>query len=54
MLMMSLLTFFGHPHEGGYEADYSMYFYDFPTRWAPTVEDALVKAVHNLIARAEK
>jgi hypothetical protein len=41
-------------HEGGYEADYSMYFYDFPTRWAPTVEDALVKAVHNLIGRTEK
>lgn len=41
-------------HEGGYEADYSMYFYDFPTRWAPTVEDSLVKAVHNLIGRMDE
>jgi hypothetical protein len=40
--------------EGGYEADYSMYFYDFPTRWAPNVEDSLVKAVHNLIAQTQK
>lgn len=40
--------------EGGYEADYSMYFYDFPTRWAPSVEETLIKAVHELVSRTEK
>ncbi len=37
--------------EGGYEADYSMYYYDFPTRWATSVEETLVKAVRELVAK---
>jgi neutral ceramidase len=37
--------------EGGYEADYSMMFYDFPTRWATSVEETLIKAVHELVSR---
>jgi neutral ceramidase len=38
--------------EGGYEADYSMIFYDFPTRWAMSVEETLIKAVRELVSRA--
>jgi neutral ceramidase len=40
--------------EGGYEADYSMFFYDFPTRWATNVEETLIKAVRELTGRTEK
>jgi len=38
--------------EGGYEAEFSMLFYDFPTRWATTIEDTLIKSVHELVERA--
>jgi hypothetical protein len=37
--------------EGGYEAEYSMMFYDFPNRWATSVEETLIKAVHELVNR---
>ena len=31
--------------EGGYEADFNLIYYGFPTRFAPAVEDTLVKIV---------
>jgi hypothetical protein len=34
--------------EGGYEADYSMTYYGLPTRFDNTVEEILVKKVHEL------
>jgi neutral ceramidase len=37
--------------EGGYEAEWSMVYYDFPTRWATTIEDTLIKTVHELYER---
>jgi hypothetical protein len=40
--------------EGGYEADYSMLFYDFPTRWATSIEETLIKAVHQLVLRTQE
>jgi Neutral/alkaline non-lysosomal ceramidase, N-terminal len=40
--------------EGGYEADFSMLYYDFPTRWATSIEDTLIKAVHDLVARTRQ
>jgi hypothetical protein len=38
--------------EGGYEADYSMMFYDFPTRWAMSVEETLITAARELVSKA--
>ena len=35
--------------EGGYEADFSMMYYGFPTRFAPGVEEALIKKAHELV-----
>lgn len=35
--------------EGGYEADFNLIYYGFPTRFAPAVEDTLVKKAHELI-----
>jgi neutral ceramidase len=37
--------------EGGYEADFSIMYYGLPTRFAPAVEDTLVKKVHELIGK---
>jgi neutral ceramidase len=39
-------------NEGGYEADFSMIYYDLPGRFAPTVEDTIIKQVHELTRRA--
>jgi putative membrane-bound dehydrogenase-like protein len=36
--------------EGGYEADSSMIYYGMPTRWHPSVEDAIVTKVKELAA----
>jgi putative membrane-bound dehydrogenase-like protein len=36
--------------EGGYEADSSMIYYGMPTRWHPSVEDAIVSKVKELVA----
>ena len=36
--------------EGGYEADSSMIYYGLPTRWHPSVEDAIVSKVKELAA----
>ncbi len=36
-------------HEGGYEAEFNLIYYGQPTRFAPAVEDTLIKAVHDLI-----
>lgn len=38
--------------EGGYEADFSMIYYDRPTRFAPEVEDRIVEAVRDLVPPA--
>ncbi len=38
--------------EGGYEADFSMIYYDLPGRFAPEVEEVLVGKVHELAKRA--
>jgi hypothetical protein len=35
--------------EGGYEADSSMIYYGFPTKWAPAIEDKIVAKVHELV-----
>jgi hypothetical protein len=35
--------------EGGYEADSSMIYYGFPSRWAPAIEDRIVTTVHRLV-----
>jgi neutral ceramidase len=34
--------------EGGYEADSSMIYYQFPSKWKPGLEDKIVQAVHDL------
>jgi hypothetical protein len=34
--------------EGGYEADSSMIYYGFPTKWAPAIEEKIVGKVHEL------
>lgn len=41
-------------HEGGYEADFNLIYYGQPTRFAPAVEDTLIKAVHDLVRPADK
>ncbi len=35
--------------EGGYEADSSLIFYGHASRFAPEVEDLIVRAVHDLL-----
>lgn len=37
--------------EGGYEADFNLIYYGFPTRFAPDIEDILVKKVLELVQR---
>lgn len=37
--------------EGGYEADFSMFFYARPTRWADDVEETIVDTVQKLLPR---
>lgn len=39
--------------EGGYEADYSMMYYGFPTRFDHAVENVLIKKVHELVKVTE-
>jgi hypothetical protein len=38
--------------EGGYEADFNLIYYGLPTRFAPTVEDVLVRSIHEVVQRA--
>lgn len=38
--------------EGGYEGEGAMIYYDRPTRFAPAVEDMIVRTVHELLPRA--
>jgi hypothetical protein len=38
--------------EGGYEADMSMIYYGQPARFAPAVEDTIIKTVHDLLPAA--
>jgi len=40
--------------EGGYEADFNLIYYDRPTRFAPTVEDTLVKKVLELVGKTRE
>jgi hypothetical protein len=40
--------------EGGYEADSSMIYYGFPTKWAPALEDKIVAKVLELVKETEK
>jgi neutral ceramidase len=40
--------------EGGYEAEFNLIYYGQPTRFAPSVEDTLVKAVHDQVRRVSK
>ena len=37
--------------EGGYEGEGAMIYYDRPTRFAPAVEDMIVRTVHELLPR---
>jgi neutral ceramidase len=34
--------------EGGYEGETSMIYYGLPSKWAPAVEEDIVKTVHEL------
>jgi hypothetical protein len=38
--------------EGGYEADFNLIYYGFPTRFAPAVEDTVVKTIRELLKAA--
>jgi hypothetical protein len=38
--------------EGGYEADFSMIYYDWPSRFDPRVEDVIVEGVRKLVGPA--
>ncbi|MDW8222402.1 MAG: neutral/alkaline non-lysosomal ceramidase N-terminal domain-containing protein [Gemmatales bacterium] len=40
--------------EGGYEADSSMIYYGFPTKWSPLIEDLIVREVHALMKQVGK
>lgn len=35
--------------EGGYEGETSMIYYQIPSKWAPGIEDKIVKQVHTLV-----
>lgn len=35
-------------NEGGYEADFSMMYYDLPGKWKPEVEELIIRKVHKL------
>ncbi len=35
-------------NEGGYEADFSMMYYDLPGKWKPEVEELIIRKVHEL------
>ncbi len=37
--------------EGGYEAETSMLYYDFPSRWSMTTEETLIRKVKELVAQ---
>ncbi len=40
--------------EGGYEADFNLIYYGIPYRFAPTVEDTLVKAIKAMVSELAK
>ena len=40
--------------EGGYEGGGAMVYYGLPTIWDPTVEETIMKAVHNLAREGER
>jgi hypothetical protein len=37
--------------EGGYEGESSMIYYQIPSKWAPGIEDHIVKAVHDIATK---
>jgi hypothetical protein len=40
--------------EGGYEADSSMIYYGKPTKWAPAIEEKIVRKVHEVVKEVKK
>jgi hypothetical protein len=40
--------------EGGYEADSSMIYYGFPTKWSPAIEEKIIRKVHELAVGSGK
>jgi neutral ceramidase len=40
--------------EGGYEADFSMMYYDWPGSFKPEIEDRIIRTVHKMIGSKEK
>jgi Neutral/alkaline non-lysosomal ceramidase, N-terminal len=40
--------------EGGYEADFNLIYYGLPSRFAPAVEETLVRSVHEIVRRAKQ
>lgn len=40
--------------EGGYEADFSMMYYDWPGPFKPEIEDRIIRAVHKTLDSKEK
>jgi hypothetical protein len=36
--------------EGGYEGETSQTYYQFPSKWAPGIEDRIVSATRELVA----
>ena len=38
--------------EGGYEADFSMIYYDLPGKWNPAVEEIIIRNIHALARKA--
>ena len=34
--------------EGGYEPEYSMIYYDLPGYWDPSLEDRIIRRVHQM------
>ena len=41
-------------NEGGYEGEGSMVYYALPTKWAPEVEELIVKEVHRQVEETRK
>jgi hypothetical protein len=39
--------------EGGYEAEYNLIYYGLPARFAPAVEDTLVRSIHEIVGRTK-
>lgn len=40
--------------EGGYEAEYNLIYYGLPTRFAPAVEETLIRSIHAIVGRTRQ